>query len=94
MDSDRILVMDAGSIAEFDEPHLLLQREDSIFRAIVKQTGPATTTLPKNMALQAFLKKRRTTALTEEQDEYEEIENAECKLTTCDSPLSNGGLVV
>ena len=59
MDSDRILVMDAGEIAEFDEPHLLMQREDSIFLSIVNQTGPATTALLKNMALQAYLQRRK-----------------------------------
>ena len=53
------MVMDAGRIAEFDEPHLLLQRPDSIFRAIVEQTGPDTTALLKNMAFQAYSKKRR-----------------------------------
>ena len=59
MDSDRIMVMDAGRIAEFDEGHRLLQQENGIFRSIVEQTGPATSTLLKNMALQTYLQKRR-----------------------------------
>ena len=59
MDSDRIMVMDAGRIAEFDEGHRLLLLQDGIFRSIVEQTGPATTNLLKNMALQTYLQKRR-----------------------------------
>ncbi|XP_063913515.1 probable multidrug resistance-associated protein lethal(2)03659 [Zophobas morio] len=39
MDSDKILVMDAGQAAEFDHPHLLLQDTTGIFYGLVKQTG-------------------------------------------------------
>lgn len=39
MDSDRVLVMDAGRVVEFDVPHLLLQREDGFFLTMVKNTG-------------------------------------------------------
>ncbi|VDB89097.1 unnamed protein product, partial [Peniophora sp. CBMAI 1063] len=31
---DRILVMDAGQVAEFDTPESLFAREDSIFRSM------------------------------------------------------------
>ncbi|RZC36351.1 multidrug resistance-associated protein, partial [Asbolus verrucosus] len=39
MDSDKILVMEAGHAAEFDHPHVLLQNENGIFYGLVKQTG-------------------------------------------------------
>ncbi|KAF1798871.1 P-loop containing nucleoside triphosphate hydrolase protein [Mucor lusitanicus] len=39
LDSDRILVLDKGSIAEFDSPKKLLQDEDSIFYSMAKQAG-------------------------------------------------------
>ncbi|KAJ3656111.1 hypothetical protein Zmor_015210 [Zophobas morio] len=39
MDSDKILVMDAGQTAEFAHPHLLLQDTTGIFYGLVKQTG-------------------------------------------------------
>lgn len=39
MDSDRVLVMDAGQVKEFDAPHLLLQRPNGFFSAMVKNTG-------------------------------------------------------
>uniref|UniRef100_A0A6G1SI71 Multidrug resistance-associated protein 4 n=1 Tax=Aceria tosichella TaxID=561515 RepID=A0A6G1SI71_9ACAR len=39
MDSDRVLVMDAGEVKEFDAPWLLLQNEDGFFSTMVKNTG-------------------------------------------------------
>ncbi|XP_071557607.1 probable multidrug resistance-associated protein lethal(2)03659 [Temnothorax nylanderi] len=41
MDSDRILVMDAGSAVEFDHPHVLLQKETSYLKSMVHETGTA-----------------------------------------------------
>lgn len=39
IDSDRVLVMDAGSAAEFDKPYNLLQNSDGIFYGMVKALG-------------------------------------------------------
>lgn len=39
MDSDRILVMDAGQVMEFDESHELLQMGNGIFSGMVKSLG-------------------------------------------------------
>ncbi|XP_015609770.1 probable multidrug resistance-associated protein lethal(2)03659 isoform X2 [Cephus cinctus] len=39
MDSDRIMVMDAGNVAEFDHPYVLLQKNEGLFLNMVKQTG-------------------------------------------------------
>lgn len=39
IDSDRVLVMDAGIAVEFDEPYILLQNTDSIFRKMVETLG-------------------------------------------------------
>ena len=41
MDSDRVLVLDQGKVAEFDSPANLLGRADSIFASLVKQAGLA-----------------------------------------------------
>uniref|UniRef100_A0A4W4EM85 Cystic fibrosis transmembrane conductance regulator n=1 Tax=Electrophorus electricus TaxID=8005 RepID=A0A4W4EM85_ELEEL len=41
LDSDRILVLDAGRIHEYDEPYVLLQNQDGIFYKMVQQTGKA-----------------------------------------------------
>src|SRR5699024_7089299 len=40
IDSDRILVLDAGRIMQFDTPHRLLQDQSGIFYNLVQQTGP------------------------------------------------------
>ncbi|EFA04472.2 putative multidrug resistance-associated protein lethal(2)03659-like Protein [Tribolium castaneum] len=50
MDSDRVLVMDSGKVAEFDHPHLLLQDEDGHFAKMVAETGPAMTQQLKQIA--------------------------------------------
>ncbi|KAJ8918454.1 hypothetical protein NQ315_008151 [Exocentrus adspersus] len=41
MDSDKVLVMDAGRVAEFDHPHVLLRNSNGVFTGLVKQTGKA-----------------------------------------------------
>lgn len=43
IDSDRILVLDAGNIVEFDTPANLLKRTHSVFANLVKETGPKTS---------------------------------------------------
>lgn len=40
IDSDRILVMDAGRAIEFDDGHTLLKNELGIFSGMVKTLGP------------------------------------------------------
>ena len=37
--SDRILVLDAGEVKEFDSPDALLKRPGGVFRALVEQTS-------------------------------------------------------
>lgn len=39
IDSDRVLVMDAGQSAEFDEPYNLLQNKHGIFHGMVEALG-------------------------------------------------------
>jgi len=41
MDSDKVLVMDAGTMVEFDHPHILLQNETGFLYGMVQQTGKA-----------------------------------------------------
>ncbi|XP_050518856.1 ATP-binding cassette sub-family C member 4-like [Diabrotica virgifera virgifera] len=42
MDSDKVLVMDAGRVVEFDHPYTLLQNQNGVFYSLVLQTGKAT----------------------------------------------------
>jgi ATP-binding cassette subfamily C (CFTR/MRP) protein 1 len=41
MDSDKILVLDKGVIAEYDTPKALLAKPDSVFYSLAKQAGQA-----------------------------------------------------
>ncbi|XP_063867034.1 ATP-binding cassette sub-family C member 4-like isoform X1 [Scylla paramamosain] len=42
MDSDRVMVLQAGQLMEFDTPYNLLNNESSIFFSLVQQTGQAS----------------------------------------------------
>jgi ABC-type multidrug transport system fused ATPase/permease subunit len=41
MDSDRVLVLDDGRIAEFDTPGTLLKMKDGIFKGMVEKSREA-----------------------------------------------------
>ncbi|KAL7728495.1 hypothetical protein ACLKA6_012510 [Drosophila palustris] len=53
MDSDRIIVMDAGNAVEFDVPHLLLKKSQGVLRQMVEATGGESDAL-KKMASDSF----------------------------------------
>jgi len=53
MDSDRIIVMDAGNAVEFDVPHLLLKKSHGVLRKMVEATGGESDAL-KKMASDSF----------------------------------------
>ncbi|EDS30176.1 multidrug resistance-associated protein 1 [Culex quinquefasciatus] len=50
MDSDRVLVMDAGRVVEFGHPHELLHGPSGYLRRLVDQTGVATAALLMRIA--------------------------------------------
>ncbi|KAB0797841.1 hypothetical protein PPYR_08834 [Photinus pyralis] len=54
MDSDKILVMDAGTAVQFDHPYTLLQNEKGIFYGMVLQTGPAMTETLTKVAKESY----------------------------------------
>lgn len=60
MDSDKVLVMEAGTMIEYDHPHLLLQKIDGHFLKMVEETGPAMTIQLKDVAYEAYKKKFNT----------------------------------
>ncbi|XP_069668827.1 probable multidrug resistance-associated protein lethal(2)03659 isoform X2 [Periplaneta americana] len=65
MDSDRILVMEAGSVAEYDHPHILLQNKKGILYQMVQQTGQAMAESLFKVAQTCFEKKREECAEVE-----------------------------
>ncbi|CAG9767557.1 unnamed protein product [Ceutorhynchus assimilis] len=54
MDSDKVLVMDAGEAIEFNHPYLLLQNPEGIFYGLVKETGKSTFEHLANVAMERY----------------------------------------
>ncbi|CAG2062087.1 unnamed protein product [Timema podura] len=52
MDSDKVLVMDAGRMVEYDHPYKLLQNRDGPFSQLVQQTGSCTAHQLSQVALE------------------------------------------
>ncbi len=57
IECDRVLVMDAGKILEFDEPYELLKNPEGSFRALVEQTGPGASQVLTETATKAHEKR-------------------------------------
>ncbi|KAF3706362.1 Multidrug resistance-associated protein 4 [Channa argus] len=63
IDSDRILVLDAGRIHAYDEPYTLLQDPGGIFHKMVQQTGKQEAAALLQMAKQAYESRSRCSVL-------------------------------
>uniref|UniRef100_A0A4W6DQD3 Cystic fibrosis transmembrane conductance regulator n=1 Tax=Lates calcarifer TaxID=8187 RepID=A0A4W6DQD3_LATCA len=59
IDSDRILVLDAGKIHAYDEPYTLLQDPECVFYKMVQQTGKQEAAALLEAAKQAFENRSR-----------------------------------
>ncbi|XP_053601424.1 ATP-binding cassette subfamily C member 4-like isoform X2 [Plodia interpunctella] len=59
MDSDKVLVMDAGQMVEFEHPHVLLQRAEGALRAMVERTGRSMAETLTRIAHQGYDKKHQ-----------------------------------
>ncbi|GFQ66175.1 hypothetical protein TNCT_86262 [Trichonephila clavata] len=60
MDSDRVLVLDAGEVKEFDTPFTLLQNRNSLFSHMVQMTGPGMAQQLREVARNAYFKNSET----------------------------------
>ncbi|ORY47490.1 P-loop containing nucleoside triphosphate hydrolase protein [Rhizoclosmatium globosum] len=49
MDYDKILVLDAGKVVEYDTPRALLEREGGVFAGMVMETGPTNSKALRGM---------------------------------------------
>ncbi|CAH1983965.1 unnamed protein product [Acanthoscelides obtectus] len=56
MDSDKVLVMDGGTMVEFDHPHQLLQNTQGVFYKMVAESGRAMSDQLRRVARDAFQK--------------------------------------
>lgn len=54
MDSDKVLVMDAGTVVEFDHPHVLLQNKNGFLFSMVQQTGKGMIEILTKRAKKSF----------------------------------------
>nr|XP_046259914.1 ATP-binding cassette sub-family C member 4-like isoform X1 [Scatophagus argus] len=61
IDCDRILVLAAGRIQEYDQPYMLLQNQDGLFYQMVQQTGRAEAASLLHTAKQVYMNKKRVT---------------------------------
>ena len=50
MDSDRVMVLDAGYLKEFDEPAVLLENPKTLFYSLVEQTGKQNAEMLTDLA--------------------------------------------
>nr|XP_012230280.1 PREDICTED: probable multidrug resistance-associated protein lethal(2)03659 [Linepithema humile] len=57
MDSDKVLVMEKGRMAEYDHPHMLLQNSHGQFTSLVRETGPGMYEQLVKVAKQSYVKK-------------------------------------
>jgi ABC-type multidrug transport system ATPase subunit len=60
MESDKILVMDAGSVVEFAPPLVLLSKADGSFNSLLKDTGVDSYNKLKRIAEEKVLKSGKT----------------------------------
>ncbi|XP_071455641.1 ATP-binding cassette sub-family C member 4-like [Hetaerina americana] len=59
MDSDRVLVMDNGEVAEFDKPFILLQNTNGILFGMVQKTGKAMADTLHKIAKEAYYQMKK-----------------------------------
>jgi len=55
IDSDKILVMNAGTVVEFDHPYILLKNKDGYLHKMIEQTGKNNAQSLHNLADEVFM---------------------------------------
>ncbi|KAF9109180.1 hypothetical protein BGX27_007889 [Mortierella sp. AM989] len=66
IESDKVLVMDGGVVAEFGEPHKLLQNPNGIFAELVSHTGEAASKKLTMIAKDAHIERNNDQGLANE----------------------------
>ncbi|KAL1490440.1 hypothetical protein ABEB36_013133 [Hypothenemus hampei] len=68
MDSDKILVMDAGEAVEFDHPYILLQDPKGYLTELVRKTGAGTAAFLTKTAKQNYMQREAKQKIVEKDD--------------------------
>ncbi|XP_060872943.1 probable multidrug resistance-associated protein lethal(2)03659 isoform X2 [Metopolophium dirhodum] len=74
VDSDKILVIDAGTVVEFDHPYNLLKNKDGFLYKMVEQTGQSNAQLLHSLAYASYtnahmpISKHQSPSITEYED--------------------------
>ncbi|PNF43102.1 Cystic fibrosis transmembrane conductance regulator [Cryptotermes secundus] len=68
MDSDKVLVMDSGTMVEYDHPYILLQKKAGYFYRLVEETGPAMADQLLKIAEEAYRKTFHIDGTAEQED--------------------------
>lgn len=68
MDSDKVLVMDSGTMVEYDHPYVLLQKKAGYFYRLVEETGPAMADQLLKIAEEAYRKTCQIDGIPEQED--------------------------
>ncbi|KAG0272417.1 Multidrug resistance-associated protein 1 [Linnemannia exigua] len=83
IESDKVLVMDGGVVAEFGEPHKLLQDPNGIFAELVSHAGEAASKKLANIAEEAHKDRNNGLDLVMEEVENEKaLEREEAEAVT------------
>lgn len=72
IDMDKVLVMGAGQVVEFDEPFRLLQNANGVFYSMIKQTGPFYEKQLHSLAKMAHERRKATGSMQMEQSTLED----------------------
>jgi ATP-binding cassette subfamily C (CFTR/MRP) protein 4 len=59
IDADKVVVMDAGRVVEFDEPHVLLTNGKGVFTAMVNETGVENANMLRKHAHDAQVNRQK-----------------------------------
>lgn len=75
MDSDKVIVMDAGQAVEFGHPHELLQESNGFFSNMVKETGPDLEKRLRKVAEDDFQQKNPVATVDNEEQTSLNMDN-------------------
>ncbi|XP_063223955.1 ATP-binding cassette sub-family C member 4-like [Bacillus rossius redtenbacheri] len=83
IDSDRVLVMDAGTVVEFDHPYILLQNTEGHFHKMVRETGESMFEYLSKAAEQAY----RSQRVNDDGLDFATSENSASQITAKENSL-------